>query len=280
VPRPDFAVWPENASDDDPTTDPIAGAMVSRAVAAVGVPVLVGAVLDGPGPRHVSNAAVVWSPATGPGERYVKRHLVPFGEYLPWRGFLTRLVHRFSLISKDFAAGTRPGVLRVGDATIADVICFEVADDGVVRDAVRGGGRLLVVQTNNATYEHRGDDGRGGETAQQLEMSRLRAVEHGRAVVVVATSGVSAIVRPDGRVTARTGVFVPARLVADVPLRDGTTIADRLGPWPERLAALAGLAALTAALWPRRRSVAADVTAAPDVPEQPVGPAAVSEPRP
>jgi apolipoprotein N-acyltransferase len=269
VARPDLVVWPENASDDDPTTDPVAGALVSRAVAAVGVPVLVGAVLDGPGPDHVSNAAIVWSPATGPGERYVKRHLVPFGEYLPWRSVLLKLVHRFSLISKDFAAGHRPGVLHVGPATIADVICFEVADDGVVRDAVRGGGRLLVVQTNNATYEHRGDDGRGGETAQQLEMSRLRAVEHGRAVVVVATSGVSAIIRPDGRVVARTGVFVPARLVAAVPLRDGTTLADRLGAWPERVAALAGLLAVASALWPRRRQAATGLSGPADVPGQP-----------
>ena len=274
VTRPDLVIWPENSSDDDPTTDPLAGAMVDRAVAAIGVPVLVGAVLDGPGPDHVSNAAVVWSPATGPGERYVKQHLVPFGEYLPWRGVLTKLIHRFSLISKDFAPGHHAGVLTVGPATIADVICFEVADDGVVRAAVQGGGRLLVVQTNNATYEHRGDDGRGGETAQQLEMSRLRAVEHGRAVVVVATSGVSAIIRPDGRVVARTGVFVPARLVADVPLRDGTTVADRLGPWPERSAAVAGLLAVGAGLWPRRRTAAA----AAGIPDQPAAEPTMPEP--
>ena len=269
VPRPDIVLWPENASDDDPTTDPVAGAMVRKAVAAVGVPVLVGAVTDGPGPTHVSNTAIVWSPTTGPGERYVKRHLVPFGEYLPWRGVLTALVHRFSLIPKDFSPGHRPGVLQVGPARIADVICFEVADDGVVRDAVDGGGRLIVVQTNNATYEHRGDDGRGGETAQQLEMSRLRAVEHGRAVVVVATSGVSAIIRPDGRVLARTGVFVPARLVADVPLRDGTTIADRLGAWPERLASLVGLLAVVGGLWRRRREPVDTSPAAAEVPGQP-----------
>jgi apolipoprotein N-acyltransferase len=282
VARPDLVVWPENASDDDPTTDPVAGAIVSRAVAAIGVPVLVGAVLDGPGPNHVRNAAIVWSPTTGPGEIYVKRHLVPFGEYLPWRGLLTTLVHRFTLISKDFAPGHRPGVLQVGPAEIADVICFEVADDGVVRDAVRSGGRLLVVQTNNATYEHRGDDGRGGETAQQLEMSRLRAVEHGRAVVVVATSGVSAIIRPDGQVLARSGVFVPARLVAEVPMRDGTTLADRLGAWPERLTAFAGLLAVAAAAWPRRRRTVDPVPTA-ELPDEPVPdphPAsAVAEPR-
>ena len=251
VPPVDLVVWPENASDRDPFRDPTARAVIDSAVQAVGVPVLVGAVLDGPGPDHVRNAGVVWSPTTGPGAIYVKRHLVPFGEYLPWRSALTKLIGRFSLIPQDFAAGHEPGVLTVGPARVGDVICFEVADDGVVRDTVTGGGRLLVVQTNNATYEHVGDDGHGGETAQQLEMSRLRAVEHGRAVLVAATSGVSAVIAPDGHVEQRSGVFRPARLVADVPLRDPHTVADRIGGWPEHV--LAALGILLALLGAARR---------------------------
>ncbi|HET7531129.1 MAG TPA: apolipoprotein N-acyltransferase [Mycobacteriales bacterium] len=264
VPRPDAVIWPENASDMDPYTDAQARQLIDTAVAAVGVPVLVGAVLDGPGPRHVTNAAIVWSPQTGPGERYAKRHLVPFGEYLPMRALLTKLVGRFSLIARDFVPGHRPGLLQVGPVRVADVICFEVADDGVVRDAVDAGGRLITVQTNNATYERPGDDGSGGETAQQLQMSRLRAVEHGRAVVVAATSGVSAVIAPDGRVLQRSGVFTPARLVADVPLRDPMTVADRLGAWPERalaiLAALVIVAATVRGRWVRASPV---VTAPP-----------------
>jgi apolipoprotein N-acyltransferase len=250
VPAPQIVVWPENASDDDPFTDPESRAMIEDAVRSVGVPVVVGAVLDGPGPDHVRNAAVVWSPTTGPGQIYVKRHLVPFGEYLPMRSLLAKLIGRFSLIPKDFAPGSQPGVLQAGPVRLADVICFEVADDGVVRDAVTGGGRLLVVQTNNATYEHVGDSGRGGETAQQLDMARLRAVEHGRAVVVAATSGVSALIAPDGRVLQRSGVFRPQTLVADLPLRDPETVADRIGGAPEWVLALLGLSSL---LVPQRR---------------------------
>ena len=266
VPRPAFVVWPENASDQDPFHDPVAAQLVTQAVRAVGVPIVVGAVLDGPDSRHVQNTAIVWTPA-GPGERYVKRHLVPFGEYLPFRSLLTRVASRFAMIGKDFAPGSRPGVLTAAGVRFADVICFEVADDGVVRDAVNGGGRLLVVQTNNATYEHRGDTGREGETAQQLQMSRLRAVEHGRAVVVAATSGVSAVIDPAGRVEQRSGVFQPAVLVADVPLRDARTLADRLGPWPERVVAALGLVAVACALPRRRRRPAA----APSDAAEPLG---------
>jgi apolipoprotein N-acyltransferase len=261
LPRPDLVVWPENASDAVPFTDDVARTMIDAAVRAIGVPVVVGAVLDGPDADHVQNAAIVWSPTEGPGQRYVKRHLVPFGEYLPLRSVLGRLISRFSLIPKDFAPGTTPGVLTAGPAVLADVICFEVADDSIVRQAVTGGGRLIAVQTNNATYERVGDDGHGGETAQQLEMSRLRAVEHGRAVVVAATSGVSAIIGPDGEVRQRSGVFTPELLVADLPLRDPRTIADRLGAWPERALTAIGLLALVLALgWSRRRP-SADVVA-------------------
>jgi apolipoprotein N-acyltransferase len=264
LPPPDAVIWPENASDMDPYTDAEARRLIDTAVASVGVPVLVGAVLDGPGPTHVTNAAIVWSPGTGPGERYAKRHLVPFGEYLPMRSLLTRLVGRFSLIGRDFLPGHRPGLLHVGPVRLGDVICFEVADDGVVRDAVDAGGRLIAVQTNNATYERPGDNGDGGETAQQLQMSRLRAVEHGRAVVVAATSGVSAVIAPDGRLEWRSGVFRPAHVVVDLPLRDPRTVADRLGTWPERaLAILAGLALIAATIRQRWTRSGRVVTAAP-----------------
>jgi apolipoprotein N-acyltransferase len=243
LPAPEVVIWPENASDLDPRTDPVAHAQVEAAVAAVGVPTLIGAVINGPGPDHVQNAGIVWSPRSGPGQLYVKRHLVPFGEYLPFRSVLTKIVGEFSLIAKDFVPGHRAGTLQLGPIRIADAICFEIADDAVVREAVNGGGRLLVVQTNNASYEHQGDSGYGGETAQQLAISRLRAIESGRAVVVAATSGVSAMIAPDGHVIARTGIFEPAILDLRLPLRDPQTIADRVGGWPDWiLSGAAGIA--------------------------------------
>jgi apolipoprotein N-acyltransferase len=237
VDRPDLVVWPENASDIDPFRDPSAKALIDGAVQDVGVPVLVGAVLDGPGPDHVSNTGIVWDPRTGPGARYVKRHPVPFGEYIPFRAELTGLVSRLDQLPRDFYAGHRPGNLTVGPARVGDVICFEVAYDGLVRDVVRGGAQVLVVQTNNATYNGT------GQPFQQMAMSRLRAVETGRDVLVTATSGISAVVRADGTVAQQAPEKVARTLVAEVPLRDRQTLATRLGWWPEWLLAAAGLAA-------------------------------------
>jgi len=250
--QPEFVVWPENSSDIDPLADAQAGRRIQGAVDDIGVPILVGAVVTDPrDPNMVLNVGIVWGPtdstAPGPGETYIKRHPVPFGEYLPFRSFLSRYIERFDRIPRDFAAGDKPGVLTVGPARIGNVICFEITYDSIVREAVTAGGRALVVQTNNATY------GLTGQTDQQLAMSRVRAVEHGRAVVVVATSGLSAVITPSGHVTWQSEEFTREVHVADIPLRDSLTIADRLGNWTEAVLAAVGLLGLVAVLWGRRR---------------------------
>jgi apolipoprotein N-acyltransferase len=131
------------------------------------------------------------------------------------------------LVPRDFAQGNEVGVLDVGPVRLGDVICFEVAYDDLVRDVVTGGGRLIVVQTNNATF------GRSGETEQQLAMGRLRAVEHGRTVLVAATSGISAVIAPDGR-SSTTPPSSPERSwCTRSRVRDGRTAATRVGAWPE-----------------------------------------------
>ena len=254
VPQPDLAVWPENSSDIDPFRDPSAYDLIDSAVRAIAVPTLVGLVVATDDARRVLNVGVVWDPESGPGERYVKRHPVPFGEYVPFRSALARVISRFDRVPRDFAAGDQPGVLTVGPATVGNVICFEVAYDDLVRDVVRGGGQLVTVQTNNATY------GGTGQVEQQLAISRLRAVEHGRAVVVAATSGISAVIDAGGSVVARAPEFEQQVLVEEVPLREDQTPATHAGAWPELALAIVGGGAAVAGL--RRRRVTAGPQAA------------------
>ncbi|MDI5966106.1 apolipoprotein N-acyltransferase [Streptomyces sp. SL13] len=242
VAKPQLVIWPENSSDIDPFQYPQAYAAIDSTVRAVGVPVLVGALVDGPDPEHVQNEGILWDPVTGPGASYTKQHPVPFGEYVPFRKELTPLIPQLKEIPRDFYPGDHDGVMRMGPATLGDVICFEVAYDGIVRDTVNGGAHAIVVQTNNATY------GRSGQPAQQLAMYRLRAVEHGRSVVAAATSGISTFVAPDGTVKARTQEFTRAVLNVNVPLRSGSTVADRVGAAPEWLLAMVGLLSCAAAI--------------------------------
>jgi len=211
---------------------------------------LVGAVVQGPG-RFISNTGIVWDPVTGPGETYVKRHPVPLAEYVPARSFFRLFSSDVDLVH-DFAHGTEVGNLDVGGAAVGDVICFEVAYDGLVRDVVTGGADVLVVQTNNATYNGT------GQPQQQMAMSRLRAVEHGRTVLVAATSGISAVVAPDGEIVAQAPERAARTLVETVELHDGRTLATRIGAGPEwLLAALGVAAAVVAVVLGRRRRAGA-----------------------
>jgi apolipoprotein N-acyltransferase len=233
-------VWPVNATDIDPFQDASAYADIQRAVDAVGVPVLVGAMVDGPEPSDVYNQGIVWHPGTGPGERYSKRHPVPFGEYIPFRDVLAQYIQRLDMIPRDMVAGDKPGVLTMNGITIGDVICFEVAYDDVVREAVTPRTRALVVQTNNATYMGT------GQVEQQFAIARLRAIETGRPVVVAATNGVSGIIAQDGRVLERAPVRTRTVLVEQVLGPVSTPIALSLGLWVQVL--LVTISAITAAL--------------------------------
>ena len=126
-------------------------------------------------------------------------------------------------------------------------ICWEIAFDDLIRDSVRNGAEFLAVPSNNATF------GLTDMTYQQQAMSRMRAVEHDRAVVVATTSGSSAVIAPDGSVLTRSALFTPAALVERIPLRTTTTLATQLGAVPEWSLVTLGLAALAGVQVDRRR---------------------------
>ncbi|HEX7745589.1 MAG TPA: apolipoprotein N-acyltransferase, partial [Micromonosporaceae bacterium] len=247
--RPDLVVWPENASDIDPLRNPDAAAAISSAADAIGAPILVGAVLRGPGANQVRNAGLLWRPGTGPDQEqtYIKRHPVPFAEYMPLRSIARRVSADVDRVRSDFVSGTRPGILRTGPVVVGDVICFEIAYDDVVRDAVTGGAEVLVVQTNNATFDE-------AEARQQLAMVRLRAVEHGRGAVMASTVGVSGFVGTAGRVTGATGFNTAEVVVRDMAPSTARTVATRVGRWPELALVGLAVAVVAAAGWRRRRA--------------------------
>ena len=231
-------VWPENSTNLDPFEYPEIYQEIATAVRAVGRPILVGEILRNP----VRNAGQLWVPGQGPTTVYVKRQLVPFGEVIPFRGLISHITSLTSLQPVNLTPGHRAVVFRVGRIRLGDVICYEVGFDGLVSSEVAAGANLLAVQTNDADFEL---DGQTGETLQQLAMARVRAAEHNRSVVVASTTGVSAIIGPDGKMLARTSLWHRAVLEERVPLRSSTTLADRLGGWPEGI--LTGATALALA---------------------------------
>ena len=227
----DVVLWPENGTDIDPQVDEEAAGLIDGVAREVGAPMLVGTVqYPESGGRY--NTAVLWQPGEGPVATYSKQRPAPFAEYIPMRSFVRHFSDAVDLVTRDMLPGTEPGIIpvevpRLGrTVVIGDVICFEVAYDAIVRDSVAEGGEILVVQTNNASF------GWTDESTQQLAMSRLRAIEHGRATVQISTVGVSAVIEPNGAVTQRTELFTADEMVASLPLRESLTPATRAGDWP------------------------------------------------
>ncbi|MBV7295486.1 apolipoprotein N-acyltransferase [Corynebacterium sp. TAE3-ERU12] len=217
--QPDVVIWPENSADVSPFIEPQAQRMIEQAANAIAAPIIVGTFTYTDG---VQNTMVVWDPDTGAGETHEKIHLQPFGEWMPMRDFLAHFSDMVELAG-DMKPGHGDTVVHADGIAVGIATCFEVIFDDAYRTAVNNGAQILATPTNNATF------GYTDMSYQQLAMSRLRAIEHNRTVVVAATSGVSAIVRPDGTVAASTKIFEQAVLTSTVPLHTQRTIAARWG---------------------------------------------------
>ncbi|WP_018599638.1 apolipoprotein N-acyltransferase [Mycobacterium sp. 155] len=242
--QPMFVIWPENSSDIDPLANADAAAQIDAAAAAIKAPILVGGVVkaDGytPDDPVANNTVIVWDPATGPGERHDKQIVQPFGEYLPWRGFFRHL-SSYADRAGYFVPGTGDGVVHAAGVPIGVTTCWEVIFDRAARESVLNGAQLLAVPTNNATFD-------ATMSFQQLAFAKLRAVEHDRYVVVAGTTGISAVIAPDGRELARTEWFQPAYLDSQVRLKSDLTPATRWGPLVQAVLVVIGFGAALAAL--------------------------------
>lgn len=218
---PDLVVWPENATAVDPYRDEQAARVLRAAAAAVGAPLLAGSIVD-LGSTRALNQGIVWT-AAGPGQTYTKQHLVPFGEYVPWRPLATRLSARVRAIQRDMVPGAGASPLQFPGFALADALCFDVAYDDVVAPQVAQGADIVAVQTSNAMFLGT------SQLEQQFAISRVRAIEVGRAVVVSSVNGQSGAIGPDGQVLARIPVAEAGSFVVELPLLTDPTPAVRLG---------------------------------------------------
>ena len=234
----DLMVWPENSADANPLTNPLAANLVRSVVARTGKPLLVGSITE-KGSR-IYNSGLLFSPGTDAVTQYDKRRPVPFGEYVPDRGFWRQFApDLIDLISRGYSFGQRPGVMPVAGTRIGDLICFEIGIDEIPRDLVRGGASVIISQANNADFGHT------AEAFQQESLVRLQAIATGRAVVHASTVATTEIVAPTGEVLASTQPFKPGWAAATIPLQSSLTPAMRFFGWVDYLALFAAaLAAL------------------------------------
>lgn len=218
----DFFVWPEAALDVDPLRNPTVADALDQITTAVNAPLVTG-VITHEGDRYF-NSSIVWESGRGITAQYDKRRPVPFAEYMPNRSFFRALVPDLvDLVQLDYTAGDSGSTVNVADITAGVAICFDIIFDDLAVDMIDQGAQIVLAQTNNADF------GRTDESAQQLAIARLRAVEMGRVAVVISTVGTSAIVAPDGSDIAAVTPFTRASMVAAVPLFDSVTPAITLG---------------------------------------------------
>jgi apolipoprotein N-acyltransferase len=211
----DFVLWPENSVD----VDPFQNKDVKQALDSIQKPLIIGAIVEKG--DSILNTSILWGGELPP--TYVKQHLTPFGEYIPLRS-LASAISPYTDRVKDFESGNGQVFFSVKEAVIAPVICFELVDDELLHKAAVSS-NILAVQTNSATF------GMSAESAQQMEMTRVRAIEHGRNIVSVSTTGYSAIIDSKGKVLQKTSMGTADSIRAEVGLINGTTPRDAAGDW-------------------------------------------------
>lgn len=215
----DLIVWPENAVDIDPFANADVGRDLKSLAIKMGTPVIVGAVLNSRG--AIENASIMYSNKGAVDSIYIKRHLTPFGEYMPLRS-IAKVVSPYAALVNDFSAGKERIVHRVGRYNLGPIICFELIDDGLVRDmAIHSG--ALIVQTNSATFAGT------SESAQQLQITRLRAIEHSRYILSVSTVGISALIDNNGAVQEISEENRADYINGKLEISNYLTFSDRIG---------------------------------------------------
>jgi len=226
APQPRFVIWPENSSDIDPFVNPDAGQEIAKAADAIGAPILIGTLLAKPGgpndnPEY-TNTMIVWNPGSGPADRHDKAIVQPFGEYLPMR-WLFRHLSGYADRAGYFVPVPGSGLVHIDGLPVGVATCWEVVFDRAPRNSVLNGAQLLAVPSNNATFTKTMSE-------QQLAFAKIRAVEHDRYVLVAGTTGISAVIAPDGAELKRTDFFVPDYIDTQVRLKTRLTPATRWAP--------------------------------------------------
>ena len=197
--RPVLVVWPESVLMSDPDADPVVAEWVARSARLAHAWLLAGGPYVDRRGRQL-NSAYLYAASGNQVARYDKVQLVPFGEYVPWRRHLP-FIERYHVRNVDFAAGAMHRVLQAGIVAIGPMICFESIFPRIPWGLTGRGAQVLIVITNDAWFGHT------AAAAQHRQIAVLRAVETNRWVVRAASTGISSIISPEGKIVSEAGLF-------------------------------------------------------------------------
>jgi apolipoprotein N-acyltransferase len=236
----DLIVFPESALETDPEADPQLKAQLVALARRRHSAILVN-VIDEQTPGKRYNANRFYDPTGRLRGTYAKQHLVPFGEYVPWRDQLD-FIGELQQVPVDFDAGDRTEVFRSRDRRLGTVICFESAFAPLMRASARAGAEAIIVATNNRSYH------RSPNSAQHVALSQMSAATIGRPVLHAAISGITAVIDADGDIETTTGLFDSTVVSGRIATVRGETPAVRFGDWVEWVSVLVVLGAVVLAV--------------------------------
>lgn len=193
--------------------------------------------------QEIYNSAVLVDPSGKFSERYDKVHLVPFGEYVPFKHLLS-FAGGLTKEVGDFSRGSSREPLTAGDEKLGVFICYESIFPDEVRQFTKQGAQVFVNISNDGWY------GDSGAYAQHLKQARMRAMENARWLLRTTNTGVTAAIDPDGRVVQRVPRKIRTVLRASYSLETPTTFYTRHGDWLAYGCAIISLGAILAALTP------------------------------
>lgn len=242
--RYDVIVFPESSLDTDPQADPQLRAEL-RALGRKHHSAIVANVIDEQHPGKTYNANRVYGPSGHLLGTYAKQHLVPFGEYVPFRSELS-FISELQQIPTDFDPGHATKVFSIAGKPVGTVICFESAFTPLMRASVRKGAQAIIVTTNNRSYR------RSPNSAQHVALSQMSAAAVGRPVLHASISGITAVIDATGDVSHTTHLFRNAVVTGRITTVRGETPYVRFGDWVE-WACLLGLAGAVVVAIRRRR---------------------------
>lgn len=217
----ELIIWPENAVDVDVNTSPNVAIKITQISTDLRTPILIGGVTKST--AGLRNQSILFNPNAQ--QIYTKRYLTPFGEYMPLRNIATKFSSYANDVT-DFVGGTEDQIFRVNGLTFQTLICYELLNDSF-RDQISGD--FLTVQTNNATF---------GDTAQldqELNIAKVRAIETGRYIPYVSTTGVTSFIDNDGQIYSELSKFNSATLINNIISVEGRTWTQIYGRYLESI---------------------------------------------
>jgi apolipoprotein N-acyltransferase len=244
-PAPALIVWPETATGSYLRRQPDQAIAVASFAARTGVPVFTGLAdweAGADGRIRTYNAATRFAPDGTIGPRYAKRHLVPFGERMPFQWLMPAL-GRLELGQAEWTPGDSSVRFPSAAGPFACLVCFEAIFPDLARADVRAGARWIVNVTNDEWF------GDSPALDQHAGMAVFRAAENRVPLARCANTGVTLVVDSHGRVVGRLPILRPGVLAVALPPPGAPAPFTRLGDWPGTLALVACAAlALAAAL--------------------------------